>query len=400
MKNNREKWMDNYKELIKFKKKFPEEGKWPHAKLKNKRYSQLGKWVGYQRALYKKNKLEKEKIKLLEKINFNFQPTGDLGEKWMKMYESLIQYKKTHNKKEPPRIQPLKRGIEWGYHKNDLILGDWCYKQRRSKRLGSLAKEKICLLDKINFDWKPNKVLNYNDESWERNFHKLKKFWEKKQGKNQQPYNPKERELHNFWKGQKRAYYRRSLTPYRIKKLQQIGFSFQVRRYGKHAGRSEWDKIISKLENDRVEFKSSLRWDYEMDNINVELEYPVIKAISALLNSKGGYLFIGVNDSGEILGIEKDYSTLGEKQNQDGFLLQLSNMINSHIGKEVHPYLSPKIENIKGKEICVITISRSNKPVYLTYKNREEFCIRGFNSSQTLTSLKQIGEYIKNHWKD
>ena len=137
-----------------------------------------------------------------------------------------------------------------------------------------------------------------------------------------------------------------------------------------------------------------------MDNINVELEYPVIKAISALLNSKGGYLFIGVNDSGEILGIEKDYSTLGEKQNQDGFLLQLSNMINSHIGKEVHPYLSPKIENIKGKEICVITISRSNKPVYLTYKNREEFCIRGFNSSQTLTSLKQIGEYIKNHWKD
>ncbi len=393
-------WKKKYKELAEFKKKFPEKGKWPHAKLKNPKYSELGKWVGYQRALYKNNRLEKEKINLLKKINFDFQPMGDPSEKWVKVYKSLTQYKKTHNKKEPPRIQPIKRGIEWGYNRNDLILGDWCYKQRRSKRLGNLTKEKIDLLDKINFDWKPNKILNYNDESWERNFHKLKKFWEKKPGKNPQPYNPKEKALHNFWKGQKRAYDRGSLTPYRIKKLKQIDFSFQVRRYGKHAGRSEWDKIIPKGENDRVEFKSSLRWDYKTNAINVELEYPVIKAISALLNSKGGYLFIGINDQGKVLGIEKDYSTLGGKQNQDGFLLQLNNLINNHIGKEVQPYISPKIENINGKEVCVVTMSHSSKPVYLTYKHREEFCIRGFNSSQALDSPKQIVEYIRNHWKD
>ena len=384
--------------IVNFKKKFPEKDKWPHAKMKNLAYSELGKWVGHQRALYKKNKLEKEKINLLKKINFDFQPMDDPSEKWTMMYRDVIEYKKTHNKKEPPRIQPIKKGIEWGYSEHDLILGDWCYKQRRSKRLGRLKKEKIDLLTKINFDWKENKVLNYNNETWERNFYLLKKFWQKNSGRNPQPYNPKEKSLHNFWKGQKRAFERGSLTQYRIKKLKQIGFSFQVRRYGKHSGRSEWDKIISKGENERIEFKSSLRWDYKTNTKNDELEYPVVKTVDAFLNSKGGYLFIGVDNHGKILGIEKDYSTLGGKQNQDGFLLHLNNLINNHLGKDVHQYISTKIEKINDKEVCIMTISHSDNPIYLKNKNKEEFFIRGVASTESL-SLSQAVGYIRNHWK-
>jgi len=44
--------------------------------------------------------------------------------------------------------------------------------------------------------------------------------------------------------------------------------------------------------------------------VNKLMESVVAKTIAAFMNSGGGKLFIGVEDSGKILGIEKDCSTL------------------------------------------------------------------------------------------
>ena len=82
----------------------------------------------------------------------------------------------------------------------------------------------------------------------------------------------------------------------------------------------DYEGIIKDGENDYVEFKSSLRWDYEQRNVNKIMESVVAKTITAFMNSGGGKLFIGVDDAGKILGIEKDYATLKNK-NKDGFLL-------------------------------------------------------------------------------
>ena len=50
-----------------------------------------------------------------------------------------------------------------------------------------------------------------------------------------QPYNKGEEELHNFWKGQKRAYMLGQITPERVEKLKKIpGFEFERRRYGRN----------------------------------------------------------------------------------------------------------------------------------------------------------------------
>ncbi|MBQ6282622.1 MAG: helicase associated domain-containing protein [Bacilli bacterium] len=37
---------------------------------------QLGRWIGTQRGTYKKNKLSKEKIELLENIGMDWNPRG------------------------------------------------------------------------------------------------------------------------------------------------------------------------------------------------------------------------------------------------------------------------------------------------------------------------------------
>ena len=69
-------------------------------------------------------------------------------------------------------------------------------------------------------------------------------------------------------------------------------------------------ELIRNGENEKVEFKSSLSYDYQKNNKSKEVELSVAKSVAAFLNSNGGFLFIGVKDDKTILGIEKDFSVL------------------------------------------------------------------------------------------
>ena len=68
--------------------------------------------------------------------------------------------------------------------------------------------------------------------------------------------------------------------------------------------------LIKEGESDKVEFKSSLRYDYKNSNVNKSLEEVVVKTIAGFMNSDGGMLLIGVGDKGAILGLENDYFSL------------------------------------------------------------------------------------------
>jgi len=160
----------------------------------------------------------------------------------------------------------------------------------------------------------------------------------------------------------------------------------------------DYKSLITKGENDFIELKSSLRWDYEKNNVNKLMEYIVAKTLSAFMNSEGGKLFIGVDDNGEILGIKKDYNTL-RKNNTDGFLLQLTQVINQYLGKEFHQYLGQEIVTIDDKDICVVSIVNSDMPVFLKIGDKEEFYIRASASSQPM-SMREANDYIKTHWNN
>lgn len=161
---------------------------------------------------------------------------------------------------------------------------------------------------------------------------------------------------------------------------------------------TDWSELIKQGENNFMEFKSSLRWDYKQSTFNKDLEYVIAKTISAFMNTEGGKLVIGVDDDGNVLGLDNDYNTLGEKPNKDGFLLQLDNIINSYLGREYHEFISASIEPISGKEICVLDISASSQPVYLQSNKGEEFFIRAFASSQPM-SIRESNDYMQTHWR-
>ena len=69
---------------------------------------------------------------------------------------------------------------------------------------------------------------------------------------------------------------------------------------------TELKELVLIGENEKLELKSTLRYDIRENTVNKKLEFVIAKTISAFLNSEGGILIIGVDDDGNALGLDKD----------------------------------------------------------------------------------------------
>jgi len=167
-----------------------------------------------------------------------------------------------------------------------------------------------------------------------------------------------------------------------------------------NVGELTLEEMIEEGENNCLEFKSTLRWDMEEGRVNKKLEEVILKTISAFSNSEGGTLIIGVDDEGEILGLDHDYNTLDEGD-KDEFELHLRNLINSAFSIEYATNnLKISFPEIRKKEICRIKVTKGLKPLYLTISDKngqklEKFYVRSGNSSQDIKNPSEITEFIK-----
>lgn len=140
-------------------------------------------------------------------------------------------------------------------------------------------------------------------------------------------------------------------------------------------------EIILQGEGQLVEFKSTLRYDMRTGEVNKKLEHVIAKTVAAFMNSEGGSLFIGVDDHGNAIGLDLDYSTL-KKTDRDGFQLHLGNILDSYLGKDVIKLWKLDWPIYDDKQICHVQVTRANKPVYVTHEGKEEFFVRKEGSSQ------------------
>ena len=124
---------------------------------------------------------------------------------------------------------------------------------------------------------------------------------------------------------------------------------------------SEIATLIRKGENNEIEFKSSIRWDFKHRRINKDLEHEIAKTICAFGNTKGGKLLIGIDDIKTIIGLKPEYKLLGKKGNKDGFLLRVTNLIKNYLGNEYLNIANAEIRSIEDRDICLITVKQSKK---------------------------------------
>jgi hypothetical protein len=152
-------------------------------------------------------------------------------------------------------------------------------------------------------------------------------------------------------------------------------------------------EIVKEGENEKLEFKSTLRTNLYTNEIDKQMEHSCLKTISAFSNSNGGTLLIGISDEGKITGIEKD-----NFPNTDKFKLHLTNIIKEKIGKNNLHLINFETISSENKKIIKVNCKKSDKPIFLKSGQNEEFYIRtGPSSTQIIGS--ELINYIENRFK-
>lgn len=159
------------------------------------------------------------------------------------------------------------------------------------------------------------------------------------------------------------------------------------------------EDLIAQGEGEELEFKSSLRWDVAEGTVNKKLEEVVIKTIAAFGNGQGGTLLIGIEDDGNVLGLEGDYHSLGGVD-RDKFELHLRNLLNQAFGTAfVTHRIRVSFPAIGEDEICQVDVMAALKPLIITAKDKngasqEKLYVRSGNSSLEI-SLGEMHSFLQ-----
>ena len=165
----------------------------------------------------------------------------------------------------------------------------------------------------------------------------------------------------------------------------------------------DWKNLIGRTESSLVERKASL-FATTGNTDQKKLEFAKAKTIASFLNANGGVLFIGVEDDGNVVGIDGDYALLGGKGNHDAFLLKLSQIIDNLIGREYHPYIVAFVEPIDGKDVAIVYVRPSDMPAYVKrtpayekYVGKDTLYVSTPHGSSPLSDA-DAKKYVSSHW--
>ena len=143
-------------------------------------------------------------------------------------------------------------------------------------------------------------------------------------------------------------------------------------------------------ENVENEFKETFQYDRRMTNNahneraidSMKYNGPVelAKAICSFGNSyAGGFVFLGVADNGDIVGLDEDKKLGNFADYEDKFANHMRSKLEYLLADKA--FFASKIQIafriIESKTICIIQVLPASKPLHVRIKSREEFYTRG-----------------------
>ena len=141
-------------------------------------------------------------------------------------------------------------------------------------------------------------------------------------------------------------------------------------------------------ETDKREFKSTIVYPANANSADIDTQMKVIlRTIAGFMNAKGGTIYLGVNDNGDAIGIENEYSLLNTsnsdkytyQQNKDGYENKIRSGVNYHLGPVAQDYVTIKFEKHGEHTVCIIEIEASEKVIW--YDEREAYKRMGNRTS-------------------
>ena len=93
-----------------------------------------------------------------------------------------------------------------------------------------------------------------------------------------------------------------------------------------------------------------------------------MRAIASMLNTRGGFLFIGVDDYGIVQGIHDE-----NYDDHDDAMKTLEQHIINYLGSHQEKFVDIKIiTDLDGKEVMVAKIDRCDIPTHMQYFDMDE----------------------------
>lgn len=212
-----EQWFERYGQLVAYKQKHGScdmPARWDEDQ-------KLATWVVNQRVLQRDGVLEPEKVELLNRLAFKWNPHAS---NWRASYLALLEYRKKAGDCRVPQ--------DW---KENPKLAKWVSTQRVQYARGKISRERIALLEKVGFDWDLGKA------TWDERFTELCAFKERF-GHTRVKVKWAENRLLGAWVVEQRYNRRRDkLRDDYLQRLNSIGFEWDGRTAASIAERNSPD---------------------------------------------------------------------------------------------------------------------------------------------------------------
>ena len=127
-----------------------------------------------------------------------------------------------------------------------------------------------------------------------------------------------------------------------------------------------------------TEFKASIVYIPGDSIANIDKQcYNIVKELAAFMNAEGGKLYIGVNDSGMVTGINDDFAHLNEgssdfddypdsyKMNTDHYALKIQNVVKKLCNHTANACLNFNFKKVDELIYCVVSIKPSESPIFV-----------------------------------
>jgi hypothetical protein len=215
---------------------------------------------------------------------------------------------------------------------------------------------------------------------------------------------------HGLFDGWETTPYDEFLVERRKRLAAVIKDAFETLREAGHADRDEEERreeaaaqtsrrtdslaLIEQGESAFVEFKESARWSHIHGEKEKTSEHEVVRTVAGFLNGRGGTLFIGVSNDGEVIGLRKDFKSIQGRPDKDGWENWLTGVLRENLGPAALVHLTTTFEDIDGRTICRIDAGRASDRVLV---NERRFFLRLGNTTQEL-NMKEAQDYIRTRW--
>lgn len=148
-------------------------------------------------------------------------------------------------------------------------------------------------------------------------------------------------------------------------------------------------------EGQRVEYKASLEWDTGRAARNKDHLTAALRAVCGFLNTEGGTLYIGVDDSGHPVGLVPELSAIRDSHPHDVFRARFREHLKNHLDPVPLNHVVERFEIFEGQTVLVVEVYPAQHVTYLIRKDgssgqqMEEVYVRDGNRTLNLQGRKR-----------